>query len=81
MKTIELTTGKKVQRKGSNVIWTITGHNNKGLAEGQTYPCYPAKDLGIEGATKIHITCIAKRNGEMSKWIDRDGFMKNWEEV
>lgn len=74
--------GTKVQRKGSKVIWTVTGHNNRGLAEGQTYPCSPAKDLGIGGATEIHLTCIPKnRSTSMSEWISIDNIRTNWMEV
>lgn len=74
--------GTKVQRKGSKVVWTITGHNNMGLAEGQTYPCSPAKDLGIEGATEIHVSCMPKnRSVSMSDWISIENIKKNWVEV
>ena len=61
--------GMKVQRKGSKVVWTITSHDNKILPQGQTSG-FATVDQGIEGATKIHVTCQPKnRTSTMSDWI------------
>jgi hypothetical protein len=78
--TTALALGTKVQRKGSSVIWTIDAHDNMALPEGKTFG-YATVDLGIEGATEVRVTCIAKRNGKMSKWINVESFKKNWLEA
>lgn len=81
MKTIELSVGKQVQRKGSTVVWTINGHNNMALPEGQTFGALTV-DLGIEGATEIHLRCIPKnRTIPMYEWVTVENLNKNWREV
>lgn len=75
MKTIELTVGKKVQRKGSSVIWTIENDN-----------CFANSPSGIvrinDTATEVRLSCIPKnRTSKMYEWVSVENFNKNWREV
>lgn len=73
--------GSKVQRKGSEVVWTVIGHNNMGLPAGKTFGT-PTVDLGIEGATEIVVQCVPKnRRSTMNEWLSIEKFNKNWSEV
>lgn len=74
-----LAIGTKVQRKGSKVVWTVTGRDTLFTAW-QTGAVI--EDKGVENTKQVRLTCRPKnRTTTMSDWIDLDTFNKNWVEV
>ena len=74
---MKITKGKKIQRKGSKVVWHIdttdefaSGYGWKGLKRVKEQP------------TEVRICCIPKnRTTEMFDWISVENLNKNWVEV